>query len=293
LHQCPPSLFHNTTMTIIVVAKSSEGLVLAADTKVVETDRGTQKETRHTVRKIISFSTPHNFVGVTICGDAMGVQSIQRYFKEFENQLPHRRLRLAKYAEELDVFMTDKWLRDRKPRPETMSIPGLLGFLVCGFDENEGYGRIYEVLIPSDSENPNPIEVNSGNESGFYYRGASSFANRLILGCSRDLPRVISYEINKQLKLELDIDGLNSLTDIIQNAADSFRIPAPDTMSLDDAKNIATMLVQMTIDFEKLPTMSQETSCDYPIDVCSITAAEGVKWYPRICGYKELISPSC
>jgi 20S proteasome alpha/beta subunit len=277
-------------MTIIVVAKSSEGLALASDTKVVETDLETHKKTARVARKIVSFRSPHNFVGFTICGDAMGVRPIQRYFKAFERQLPRKRLHLAEYAEELDVFMADKWRKDLKPTPETMSEPGRLSFLVCGFDENADHGRVYEILIPKDPESPNPIEVNSGNESDLYYRGASSFADRLILGCSKGLPRVVSFALDKQLNWGLDNEHESYVINVIKNAAEGFRISVPDAMSLDDAKHIAIMLVRTVIDSENLLSSIPETSCDYPIDVCSISATEGLRRHSRIYGYKELRS---
>jgi hypothetical protein len=276
-------------MTIIVVAKSSEGLAVAADSKMIETGGVTGKETARTGRKIVSFRSPHNFVCFTICGVAMEMRTLESYFEQFERGLLNKRLTVKEYAEELDVFMRPKWSKDLNPRPETMEVPGLLKFLVTGFDENED-GRIYEVLIPSDPKSPNPIEVNTGNKMGIFYHGPSHFAHRLIRGYFENLPRVVANKLATELKLDLNMEGQSRLSRDIQNAIDGFRLPISDSMSLDNAKDFATMLVRTIIDGEYFTSLT-ETRCDYPIDVCCITAIEGVTRYPRIFGYKELKSP--
>lgn len=146
-------------MTLSIIIKVPKGLILATESRVTHTttkNTGNAQESRITsdddAEKVLTFYPPHNFVGVLTHGRAnVEEKTVYEYLTRLEEQLPEERLSVFEFAKNLSNFFMKQW------NATTISdYKGPIEFLIAGFNENEEYGRIYEVKIPDD---PQPFEV--------------------------------------------------------------------------------------------------------------------------------------
>jgi len=152
-------------MSLGLVVKVPEGLVLAAESRVTVTvadkETGTPRgqAAYDNTTKLFSFNDPHDSIGVVTYGQAfIGNRTAYGYFTEFNEQLSEQhpeRISVYDFAKELSQFFKAKWDATPPPPPPAGMIQEPISFLIAGYNENEVNGRKYAVVIP---DSPEPVE---------------------------------------------------------------------------------------------------------------------------------------
>lgn len=259
-------------MSLGVAILGPEGVVLAADSRLTLTARRPGAKSHHVVNfdtatKLLSFSSPHNHIGVVTYGAAViGLRSAHSFVPELEVRLEsEKRLSVEEYAKRLGAFFLAQW---RKAMPEDHEGPSIV-FIVGGFDPRAAYGRIFVVDIPN---NPEPVEQNAGEtEFGMTWGGQLQIASRLIHGHD---PRLLSIV---QEELELGEEEVQQLRSAFNRKLE-FRIPYA-VMPLQDCVNLATFMISSTIGAQNLSIGVRGVGG--PIDVAVITRMEGLRYVQR------------
>jgi hypothetical protein len=135
-------------MSLGIVIKSPEGLVLAAESRLTITAGMPGQPPLHVsfdnATKLLSFGKPNEHIGaVTYGAAAIGLRTAQSFIPEFEAGLGSTdRMGVEDFAVKLSQFYAEQW---------TMSMPKDyfgpdMTFVVAGFDDNEPYGKVFFVF---------------------------------------------------------------------------------------------------------------------------------------------------
>lgn len=253
-------------MSLGVIIKGPEGLVLAVDSRVtLEARQGDNPPVSvhfDNSTKLLSFNG-HSYVGAVTYGAAViGLRTAHSYIPEFESTLPKKRIPVDEFAQELSKFFSERW-NDIPPqqRPDGADMT----FIVGGYKEGEPYGEVYLFSIPSQ---PKPEPRNSGvNEFGMTWGGQIELASRLIHGYDPGLIQVLKNE------LELPDETLVK----IGTALKKLQFPIPyQVLPLQDCVNLATLLIRTTISAQSVSVGVRGVGG--PIDVATITRTDDLQF---------------
>ncbi len=189
-------------MSLGIVFKGPEGIVLAADSRVTLTAQLQQPNqppmplpsTYDNATKLLRVKGQEHVGAVTYGVGAIGPtepRTAHSYIPEFEQELKDvGRLSVQDFANRLSQFFLDKWTVQNMP-----TIPGQdMVFLVGGYDEGATYGKVFEIFVPSQ---PTPVESYSGaGQFGLVWGGQSEYADRLIHGFDGNLPELAQNFLN-------------------------------------------------------------------------------------------------
>jgi hypothetical protein len=180
-------------MSLGIIFKGPEGIVLAADSRVSLT--ATIK--KHNQADVLLPSNYDNatkllkindqkFVGAVTYG--LGVigqkepRTAHSYIPEFESELLKDnvgRLSIEDFTNRLSNFFMQRW---QEQMPKDFKGPNMI-FLVGGYDEGVPYGKTFEFNIPSK---PIPVEHNT-DTFGVMWGGQKEHTDRLIQGFDDNL----------------------------------------------------------------------------------------------------------
>jgi hypothetical protein len=260
-------------MSLGIVIKGPEGLVLAAESRVTigaQLPEGQQVHVNFdNATKLLSFGRPNESVGAVTYGlAAIGLRTAHSFVPEFEASLPKERLTVQDFAKHLSNFFAGQW---NTAMPQDYSGPNMT-FVVGGFDEGAPYGSVFLFEIP---KNPDPVEQQPGpGQFGITWGGQREFVDRLIQGFDHRLPDIVASA------LHLDAEQRQSLKQPLE--ALQMRIPLP-AMPLQDCVDLAIFFIRTTITALKLTVGVR--GCGGPIDVATITEREGLRFVQR----KEIV----
>ncbi|MDD5090983.1 MAG: hypothetical protein PHQ23_08705, partial [Candidatus Wallbacteria bacterium] len=212
--------------------------------------------------KLFSLSGANASIGIVTYGmAAIGLRTAHSFMTEFEATLPLERLPVRQVAECIGAFFNGQWLREM---PEDFKGPDMT-FVVAGFDEDEPYGKVYQVDIPHRID---PVEKNAmDNEFGMVWGGQREYVDRLIQGFDPRLPGIVM----EKLKLKpAQMDDLMAELRKLQ-----MMIPL-QAMPLQDCVDLAVFAVQTTIDAQRLSVGMR--ACGGPVDVAVITRRDGFRF---------------
>ena len=258
-------------MSLAVVFKSAEGIVLAADSRVtLNVPRGPENA-REIIPAFYDNATKllkvngQDHVGVVTYGlgglGANAPRTAYSFMPEFEDVLLiNDRLPVGEFAQKLSDFFAEQWLATMPPNVDGPD----LAFLIGGYNENEPYGRVYEVFIPS---RPKPYERHLGNEFGVTWGGQKEYVDRLIRGFDDSLLAKIqnSYGQSSEQNQRL-----------FQEIAGSSQLPIPfQFLSLQDCVDLTIFLIRTTITLQKW--LVSPRGVGGAIDVATITRTEGYR----------------
>lgn len=266
-------------MSLGIVIKAPEGLVLAAESRITLSAQAPQGPGIYVnfdnATKLLSFGEKHNFVGVVTYGQAaIGLRTSHSFIPEFESQLPQERISVECFAQHFSKFFLQQW---QAQMPDDYKGPNMT-FVIGGFDEGEPYGRVFQIDIPS---NPAPIEQTPGNQFGITWGGQREFVDRLIQGYDHRLPDIMSRALN------MDAQQVQAM----RQALTPLRMQIPLMgMPLQDCVNLAIFFIRTTIMAQRLTVGIR--GCGGPIDVAIITRRDGFEFIQRkqIVGEAEQIS---
>lgn len=255
-------------MSLGILVKGPEGLVLAAESRVTLQATPPGGNTIHVnfdnATKLLSFSSPNVAVGAVTYGQAaIGLRTANSFLPEFEQALPHERLSIHDFAQQLSTFFSEQW---KAAMPAQYQGPPMT-FVVGGFDEGQAYGTVFSFEIP---QAPDPREQNPGESFGISWGGQREFVDRLLQGFDSRLPDLV------RTALGLDAQQIQQL----QQALVPLQMQAPlQAMALQDCVDLAIFFVRTTINAQQLTVGIR--GCGGPIDVATITRGGGLTFVQR------------
>ncbi len=255
-------------MSLGVVIKGPEGIVLAADSRItLDVARAGQPPVTvnfDNATKLLSFSEPNNFVGAVTYGAAViGLRTAQSFIPEFEQQVLSQKKRrsVLDTATEMSIFFAERW----KATPPAKPSPQMT-FIVGGYDEGASYGKVFLFSIPNE---PTPVEQSPGDNSfGVTWGGQLQVASRLIQGFDPLVPEVI------KAALKLSPEQTAELAEKLK-AEVQYMIPF-QVLALQDCVNLAIFLIRTTIDAQGLAVALR--GAGGMIEVATITRTSGLKF---------------
>lgn len=234
-------------MSLGVVIKGTEGVVLAADSRVtLQATRPKQTPIQinfDNATKLITFQEPHNYVAAVTYGLAViGKRTAHSFVPEFEQTFLSEideRINVKKYAEKLSEFFLNQWNKSPMPKPSDFKGPGMT-FIVGGYDPGQAYGSVFLFDIPHQ---PEPKPRNKKN-FGMTWGGQLQIATRIIHGWDPRYMPIIKEELG------LDDQKINELTKKLKSQLE-FPIPY-DVLPLQDCIDLAIFLVKSTVQAQQL-----------------------------------------
>ncbi len=255
-------------MSLGVVVKGPEGVVLAVDTRVTINAHspnlpGPLLVNFDNATKLLTFGEPHEFVGAVTYGDAtIGTRTAHSFLTELEPTLGETRLTVSEYAKRISDFFLARW--NEAGMPNEMPTGGM-EFIIGGYNENEPYGEVCLFNVP---RTPDPQPRNEGTNFGMTWGGQLEIASRLIHGFD---PRLIPL-IGDQLKIpQSKMEGVQKK--LVPHL--EYSIPYA-LLPLQDCVDLATFLIRTTITAQSFAIAVRGVGGS--IDVVAITRTQGVKW---------------
>jgi len=263
-------------MSLAIVIKGTEGIVLAVDSRVTLTAQGPSPIPNTVALMPCTFDNAtkllqvpgQKFVGaVTYGAGAIGKRqprTAHSFMPEFEAELSKnnsgKRLSVKAFAEKLSEFFQRQWRELEMP---AQVAPGAtMIFYVAGYNEGEPYGRVYELRIPNE---PVPKEWHA-DDFGVVWGGQQEFVNRLILGFDPQLCDV-AQELLKFTD-EQKVALAKHLSSRLQASVPFQFIP------LQDCINLAILLIRVTMTIQTF--LLGVRGVGGAIDVASITKTDGI-----------------
>ena len=265
-------------MSLGVVIKGPEGIVLAADSRV--TLEAQQKGTQLMIpinydnaTKLLSFCERqdsrkrHNFVCCVTYGAAViGQRTANSFIPEFQQRvladIKADRLTVEEYAKLLSGFFGDRWAEEM---PKSYSGPNMT-FVVGGYDPDAAYGQVFVFEIPRE---PQPKARHPEEKDfGMTWGGQLEIACRLIHGFDPAAPDIIKQ-----------ILGLNDgqVKQVYDGLTRNLGFPIPYNMlPLQDCVNLAIFLIRTTMTAQGLAIGVRGVGG--PIDVAIVTRMGGLKY---------------
>jgi hypothetical protein len=237
-------------MSLGIVIKGPEGLVLAAESRItigtqLATPQGTQQIPVYfdNATKLFSFSAPNAAIGVVTYGQAVIGQKTPRtaasFLPEFESGLPKQRLTVLNFAEKVSEFYLKQWRLAMPPDDQIANIPNMT-FVIAGFNPEDVYGQVFIVEIPRA---PQPIERNKGSEFGITFGGQHDIVSKIIMGYDARLPDILQKGLN------LSPEQVKKLEVLIRQ----FALPIPlQVLALQDGVDLACFFIRTTMNAQRI-----------------------------------------
>lgn len=262
-------------MSLAVVVKGAEGLVLAADSRVTVTatisaPSGTPIPAFplnfDNASKLLSFKhEAHGFVGAVTYGNAViGLRTAHSFLPELEPKLGEKRLTVEEYANQFSAFYLEQWEKAMK----AMSGGGTawkgpdMTFLVAGYDEGDFYGKVFLFGIPN-SVKPQPKHQND-SDFGMTWGGQTQVVSRLVSASDPILEDLVKRHFSPTE------DVMNKFRKELHECA-GIQIPY-QILPLQDCVDLAIFLIRTTMTAQNLAVTMRGVGG--PIDVAYITRTQ-------------------
>lgn len=185
-------------MSLGVVIKGPQGIVLAADSRVtLEAQKKGQPPIPvnfDNATKLMSFSGVHRFVGCVTYGAAViGLRTAHSFVPEFEQRVlatEKASLSVEDYSRKLSAFFMSLW---KENMPSDYAGPNMT-FVVGGYDPQAAYGKVFLFEIPGQPEPK--AQHPSDNDFGMTWGGQLEVASRLIHGFDPAVPNIVKQTLN-------------------------------------------------------------------------------------------------
>ncbi len=254
-------------MTLNVVIKGTEGVVLATDSRVTLTSIGGLPATFDNATKLLTVDerlNSHRWMGAVISGAAtIGGRTPHSLMPEFERFLPLTRVGVERYASLLHNFFQAQW-----DALETEGSSASTNFIVAGYDAQDPYGKVFSFRIPDDRE---PIEQHHDG-FGVVWNGQSEILSRIIQGYDSATLSII------QNYLQLNAEQITALRRQLSNQL-ALGVPY-NTIGLQECIDLATFLIRATMTAHNL-SMRFHRGVGGEIEVAVITRTDGLRWIQK------------
>lgn len=277
-------------MSLGIVFKGPEGIVLAADSRVTlnAEQQGPNGEkfilpaTFDNATKLLRIKGQEHVGAVTYGVGAIGgntPRTAHSFLSEFEEALNMRysggKASVEDFAKELSSFFADQW----KTHMAGAKLPANndMIFFVAGYDAGASYGRVFEFAIPS---RPEIKEWFPNDGFGAIWGGQHEFVERLINGFDPKIITLLGKELN------LPVPSVQKAMDAIKPHL-GVAIPYP-FLPLQDCVDLSIFLVRLTIQLQTWTVGLRGVGG--AIDVATITKTSGFRAIQekQIAGEKSL-----
>lgn len=260
-------------MSLGVVVKGAEGIVLAVDSRVTLQAQGPGLPGLISLNfdnatKLLTLSPPHDHVGAVTYGVAViGQRTAHSFLPEIEDQLKGKKgqQKVIDYAVMLSKFFERQW---KDELPSDYQGPGMT-FLVGGYDPTGPYGRVYQFVVPDQLA---PVEQNPGDENfGMTWGGQIQIGSRIIHGYDPILPEALKQELG------LDEEQVSAFIATLRRQVE-FKIPYR-VLPLQDCVNLATFMVRATMEAQDLGIGVRGVGGE--IELAVVTRTESIRYLQR------------
>lgn len=226
------------SMSLGIVFKGPEGIVLCADSRVTLTSQiqgMTLPSSFDNATKLLRVNG-HNYVGIVTYGlGALGAQeprTAHSFMPEFEHEMESvGRLSVQQFAEKLSQFFMKQW---DLVMPKDYQGPPMI-FLIAGYDADAAYGRVFQIQVP---QAPIPNDMNP-NTFGIVWGGQREITDRVLQGFDQVVPTLVREHLG------LSGEQTTKLSEFLRNRT---AIPIPyQFLPLQDCVNLCIFLVRTTI----------------------------------------------
>ncbi|MBN2878287.1 MAG: hypothetical protein JXN65_01535 [Clostridia bacterium] len=237
-------------MSLGIVIKSPEGLVLAAESRVtmgIKMKAPAGNLDTHVyfdnATKLLSFASPNSHIGVVTYGQAVIGKKTPRtaasFLPEFESTLPEERLTVEEFAKRISAFYMKQWLKEM-PANENGGKPINMSFIVAGYDKNDVLGKVYVIDIPGS---PEPKERCAGETFGITFGGQTEIMTRLMMGYDMRLAPMLKKELNLSSEQQAKFDTV----------INRYQTAVPfQVFALQDCIDLANFYIKTTIESQRL-----------------------------------------
>jgi hypothetical protein len=262
-------------MSLGIVFKGAEGIVLAADSRVTLMAQMAGPDGKPTLipstfdnaTKLLQVPSQTHVGAVTYGAGAIGQQeprTAASFLPEFDNSIAGSgRLSVQDFAAALSTFFLQQW--EAKKMPKDGPVQNDMVFVVGGYDADATYGRVFELSIP---HSPTPTETIPVGVFGARWGGQREVVDRLITGFDPRLPGV-ALEV---LKHKVEDNGVGLDRDMKAR----LQMPIPwQFLPLQDCVDLSVFLIRATIQLQQW--LVGVRGVGGAIDVATVTRAEGFR----------------
>jgi len=223
-------------MTVVVATAAPDGLVLASDGRTTLRNGRRHRIASDHTRKVFA---PFPRIGIATYGAALlSDQTIAGHMEKFAaTNATLDGAPIEATCRELSRYFTDL-LEEQATAVGREPPTGVLGFVVAGYDE-DGVGRIYDVLLPTPENAADPVVPHqdlSTRQPGHMFRGQVQHARRLFEG----------YDVDALARSDVQ------LGDAVTHELERLRYRMNAPLSLQEAVDLAVFVVRLTIDMDRL-----------------------------------------
>jgi len=217
-----------------VATYAPDGIILASDSRTTFVRGPHHRVATDYARKLF---VPCKGIGLACFGSALvGRETIAGLV---EKLIAERRIKDHSTPAEASAAVVNFFSPRLEEYSRTSDVkipPRLYGFLVAGYEE--GVGRVSEVLLPKNAHGKTIVEhdFSTLDEGAAIFRGRTRYIRRMLAGYDRYLMR--------EAKIEFPDETVERLKQV--------RYILKRTISVQDALDLATFIVRMTIDMERL-----------------------------------------
>ncbi|MBO1769912.1 hypothetical protein [Agrococcus sp. TF02-05] len=273
-------------MTVALVIKVNDGIVLAADSASTLTDgSGAVANTYNNANKIFNLHKALPVGAMTWGLGNIGPSSIATLAKDMrrrfqEGRSPHESWRLdpdtysvGAVAEKARTFLYDEKyvpLASRIAEEQPGAAPGDLGFLIAGYscDADEAEAWVMQI----DAAGEPALEQVLPQTTGAQWWGQPEAISRIVTGMSLAMPRALA-----NLDIGLDLESAMQVHNALVPQLQQSMVPPP--MPIQDAIDLADFLVYATAQYVRFTPGPPVVGG--PIEIATITKHEGFKWVRR------------
>jgi hypothetical protein len=259
-------------VTLAIGFKGSEGIVLAADSRVTLQTVTQPPGAPHPMiipasydnaTKLLKVQGQDHVASVTYNAGAIGLQqprTAHSLMPEFEAQLAGKpRLSVEQFAILLSKFFNDQWTSRGGGTGNAME------FIVGGYDEGEAYGKLFAFAVPTATT---PVQQHQ-NDFGIHWGGQTEITSRILNGYDGPSLFLIAGKVPNpdQNTLKSEISGVSGA-----------RIPY-QFLPLQDCVDLSMLLIRTTAQI--LDYQIGIRGVGGNIDVATITRKEGFQYVQR------------
>jgi hypothetical protein len=262
--------------TVVVGVALSEGLVLAADSRIVTTgNAGFYRVISDYTSKLFDIGN----VGVAWYGQAfLQGRSLGGWLSDFKAKKPtgdvdHMADAISAYlATPYDSqFPATIQAPSPSPVPATADTRPIMGLLIAGYDTN-GIGKLMRIEFPNQRK---PNEAFTTRRTGAMWSGETDVISRLILGYDNRIRNTVPF-----LTMRQELSGVADA----QLHALQYNIPF-DALMMQDGIDFASSLVRVTVEMQRFSHGTIGDASDIPgvggsVDILAITPFD-IQWISR------------
>ena len=260
-------------MSLGIVIKGPEGVVLASDTRVTVTRPVGPNQRLNNVNfdnasKMLTLDGEGGRAAAVTQGQGtIEGRTIHSFLPEFQAGLTPGKHTVRSLAQTLSEFFMERWPRSEDENGNVRLAGGNVEFIVGGIDYESPYGDVYRFRIPSSPSLSLPFDAPI---FGMSWGGQTEIVQRLILGIAP------SIQASIRANLPPDVDCDQFMKDI--RSQNELSIPY-ESLPLQDCVDLAILLIRTTMEAQSLSV--GQRGVGGTIEVVTITPPGGVQWVQK------------